>query len=107
MEHHTLKTEAGAGGFVTKSTTRTERFEVTVDSNLDYAIDLTVYAALPVSEDEALTVRLDTVPNPSDQNIEGRRGVVGWTKSIAPGDSTTIEYGWTLSWPEDKILQQR
>jgi uncharacterized protein (TIGR02231 family) len=107
LEHHTLKTEAGEGGFVTKSTTRTQRFEVTVDSSLDYAIDLTVYAALPVSEDEALTVRLETVPNPSDQNIEGRRGVTGWTKSIAPGASTTIEYGWTLSWPEDKLLQQR
>lgn len=107
LEHRVLNIEAGDSRFITAKDTRAERFEVLIDSYLDYAIGLTVYAALPVPEDEDLDVRLETVPTPSEQSVEGRRGVVGWTRSIAPGASQKITYGWTLRWPEDRELMQR
>lgn len=107
LEHRVLEVEAGDSRFITARDTRVERFEVLIDSYLDYAIDLTVYEALPVSEDEDLDVRLETVPAPTEQSVEGRRGVVGWTRNIAPGASQKISYGWTLRWPEDRELMQR
>lgn len=107
LEHRVLQFEAGDSRFITTKDTRAERFEVLIDSYLDHAIDLTVYEALPVSEDEDLVVQLQPVPGPTEQSIEGRRGVVGWTRTIAPGASQKISYGWTLRWPEDRELMQR
>lgn len=107
LEHRVLTIEAGDSRFITAKDTRVERFEVLIDSYLDYAIDLTVYDALPVAEDEDLDIRVDTVPAPTEQSVEGRRGVVGWTRSIAAGASQKIAYGWTLRWPEDRELMQR
>lgn len=107
LEHRVLQFEAGDSRFITTRDTRSERFEVLIDSYLDYAIDLTVYEALPVSEDEDLNVQVQSVPSPTEQSIEGRRGVVGWKRSIAAGASEKISYGWTLRWPEDRELMQR
>jgi uncharacterized protein (TIGR02231 family) len=107
LEHRTLETQAGDSGFVKSKETRRQKFEVLVDSYLDYDIDLTVYAALPVSEDEDLTVRVDAVPPVSEQSIEGRRGVVGWTLPMAAGSAKKISYGWEMRWPDDQILLQR
>ena len=107
LEHRVLQFEAGDSRFITARDTRSERFEVLIDSYLDYAIDLTVYEALPVPEDEDLDVQVQSVPSPTEQSVEGRRGVVGWTRSIAPGASEKISYGWTLRWPEDRELMFR
>ncbi len=107
LEHRVLQFEAGDSRFITTRDTRSERFEVLIDSYLDYAIDLTVYEALPVSEDEDLNVQVQSVPSPTEQSIEGRRGVVGWKRSIAAGASAKISYGWTLRWPEERELMQR
>ena len=60
-----------------------------------------------MSEDEDLNVQVQSVPSPTEQSIEGRRGVVGWKRSIAAGASEKISYGWTLRWPEDRELMQR
>jgi uncharacterized protein (TIGR02231 family) len=107
LEHRVVQKEAGDSRFVTAKDTRVERFEILIDSYLDYAIGLTVYEALPVPEDEDLDVRLEAVPSPTEQSVEGRRGVVGWKQNIAPGASQKINYGWTLRWPEDQDLLQR
>jgi uncharacterized protein (TIGR02231 family) len=107
LEHRVLQFEAGDSRFITAKDTRSERFEVLIDSYLDYAIDLTVYEALPVSEDEDLDVQVQSVPSPTEQSVEGRRGVVGWKRSIAAGASEKISYGWTLRWPEDRELMFR
>lgn len=107
LEHRVLNIEAGDSRFISAKDTRVEKFEVLIDSYLDYAIDLTVYEALPVSEDEDLDVRLEIVPSPTEQSVEGRRGVVGWTRNIAAGTSQKITYGWTLRWPEERELMQR
>lgn len=107
IDHRVLEFEAGDSRFITARNTRAERFEVQIDSTLDYAIDLTVFAALPVAEDEDLDIRLDTDPAPTGRAVEGRRGVVGWTRPLPAGASQTITYGWTLRWPEDRVLMQR
>lgn len=107
LEHRTKKIEAGDSGFVKSKETRKQSFEVLIDSFLDYDIDLTVYAALPVSEDEDLTVRLDSNPQPVDSAVEGRRGVAAWTLPMAAGAKETISYGWELRWPDDQQLLQR
>ena len=107
LEHRTLETQSGDSGFVKSKDTRRQKFELLVDSYLDYAIDLTVYAALPVSEDEDLTVRVDAIPPAAENSVEGRRGVVGWTLPMAAGAKEKISYGWELRWPENQQLLHR
>jgi hypothetical protein len=74
---------------------------------LDYAIDVTAYAALPISESEDLTIALETKPSPTETDIEGRRGVVGWSLPMEAGSTQKITYGWKLKWPEDQTLGRR
>ncbi len=107
VEHRTLKVEDGDRGIISSYNQKIEKYEVSIRSLLDYAIDVTAYAALPVSEAEDLTVTLDTSPQPTESNIEGRRGVVGWTIPMDAGATETINYGWTLKWPEDQQLGRR
>ncbi len=107
LEHRTLETQAGDSGFVRSKDTRRQKFELLMDSYLDYTIDLTVYAALPVSEDQDLTVRVDAIPPAVENSVEGRRGVVGWTLPMAAGAKEKISYGWELRWPENQQLLGR
>ncbi len=107
VEQRTLQVQDGDTGIISSYNQKIEKYEVSIRSLLDYAIDVTTYAALPVSEAEDLEVTLDTSPKPTEMNIEGRRGVVGWTIPMEAGATETINYGWTLKWPEDKQLGRR
>ncbi len=107
VEQRTLQVQDGDTGIISSYNQKIEKYEVSIRSLLDYAIDVTAYAALPVSEAEDLEVALDTNPKPTETNIEGRRGVVGWTVPMDAGSTETINYGWTLKWPEDKQLGRR
>jgi hypothetical protein len=107
LEKRTLEVQDGDTGIISSYNQKIEKYEVTVRSLLDYPIDVTAYAALPISESEDLTVDLDTSPAPTETDIEGRRGVVSWTLPMAAGSEETITYGWKLQWPEAELLGQR
>jgi uncharacterized protein (TIGR02231 family) len=107
LEKRTLEVQDGDTGIISSYNQKIEKYEVSIRSLLDYPIDVTTYTALPVSESEDLEVVLDTKPNPNEKDIEGHRGVVGWTLQMDANSTQTITYGWKLKWPEDQTLGRR
>jgi len=107
VERRIVQVQEGDTGLIKSYNQKIEQYEVTLRSLLDYPINLVAYAALPVSEAEDLKVTLDVTPKPSETDIEGRRGVVSWTLDMKPQSEQKISYGWTLKWPENKLIDRR
>ncbi len=93
----------GASAFENSTTTR-ERFVVRASNLTDRALPVVVYAAAPVSEDEKIEIELTTAPEPDEDRVEGRRGVLAWRFELAAAATNEIAFGWDIAWPEDDAI---
>ncbi len=102
-----LDKEEGDFGIIGTTNRRTEKFEITAQSVLPFAIPLTIYDRMPFSEEEDLEIEFTAQPKPSESDFEGKRGVQAWTLDLKPGGKQTIRFAYELQWPGDKqmILQ--
>lgn len=66
---------------------------------------VSVIDRIPVSENSAVTVEpLPTNTAPTERSVQDRRGVMGWTHELQPGEKREIRLGWRLRWPADREL---
>lgn len=105
VEHRTVSREDGDRGLITSSDSRSLRLETTFTSLLDYDIALRAYENTPVSEDEDLVIKEVMTPRPTERDIEGKRGVLRWDLEMKAGSKRTIQTGYDMTWPTDKILR--
>jgi uncharacterized protein (TIGR02231 family) len=107
VKRNVLERTDGDSGILTTSNDRAERFELSVESVLTYAIPVTLYDRVPYTEQEDLEISVDYLPEPSVKDVDGKRGVINWTFMLEPGQKQVVEFGYELSWPEDKQLEIR
>jgi uncharacterized protein (TIGR02231 family) len=107
VKRNVLERTDGDSGILTTSNDRAERFELSIESVLTYAIPVTLYDRVPYSEQEDLEITVDYLPEPSVKDVDGKRGVINWTFMLEPGQKQVVEFGYDLSWPEDKHLEIR
>ena len=69
----------------------------------DFPVNLLVADQTPYSETNAITVELlsQTTP-PSDTDPDGKRGLLDWRFSLAPGESKEIRLAYRMKWPADR-----
>ncbi|MGD9739026.1 MAG: mucoidy inhibitor MuiA family protein [Bauldia sp.] len=97
--------ETGERGLLTRMSTDERLYRLTVENLHDRAIEITVYDRVPVSEDERITVeQLDTTTEPTETDVDGRRGVLGWTYEYAPGETREIDNAYLVTWPADLTI---
>lgn len=90
-------------GFLGSSRTDTAEFKTVVKNLHDFPIRITVIDRIPVSEVNTITVEmLDTTTKPTDQTVEDRRGVMGWTYEYAAGEQKEIRLAYRVKWPSDR-----
>jgi uncharacterized protein (TIGR02231 family) len=60
---------------------------------------------VPVSENSAITVEMlkETTP-PTEKQIGDKRGVMGWTFEMKPGESRDVRVAWRMRWPADREI---
>jgi uncharacterized protein (TIGR02231 family) len=78
-------------------------YKVSVNSNHDKPYQISLYDVLPVPANEDIKVKsLGDLPTKTD--IEDKKGVVSWERELAPKKEFKLKYGYSVSYPEDRII---
>lgn len=96
--------ESGDYGILSTTNTRREGYRLSAQSLLAYDMEVTIYDRAPVSEDEDLEIETTASIDPTEQDVDGNRGVVAWTVDLAAGAEWEVAFGYTLWWPGEETL---
>ncbi len=78
-------------------------YKVSVNSNHSKSYPISISDVLPVASDENIKIkRLGETPTKND--VDDKKGVVSWDKTLVPKQEIKIKYGYSVSYPEDKII---
>lgn len=78
-------------------------YQVSISSQHNKPYPITLFDVLPVSSDENISVKkLGEVPNRID--IEDKKGVVSWTRTLAADKKIKLKYGYAVSYPEGRAV---
>jgi len=78
----------------------TREFVTSVKNLHAFPVKVQVIDRTPVSENAAIVVELApaTTP-PTDKQIGDRRGVMGWTLDLKPGEAKDVRLAYRMKWP--------
>ena len=78
-------------------------YQLSIHSNHDKPFEISLYDVLPVAANENIKVKLlgDT---PSKKDVDDKKGVMSWERTLKPKQDTKLKYGYTVSYPEDKVI---
>ena len=107
VNRSTLRREDGVSGVLTTSNDRVVEYALNVENVGSRAWDVIIYDRVPVSEQEDLLVDWSARPRPTDLDVQGRRGVLGWAFPLEGGTSKAIRLSYELQWPDGNELQIR
>jgi len=78
-------------------------YKISITSNHNKPFPISISDVLPVASDENIKVKsLGDLPTKRD--IDDKKGVVSWDKSLAPKSELKIKYGYSVSYPEDRNI---
>lgn len=97
------KAEGDRGLFVT-STQITEKAVLKVENLTDEFWPLHLMDQVPYSEQEDLQITYKADPAPTDENVEGQRGILAWDFDLGPKQTKEVKLDSVMTWPEGKVL---
>lgn len=95
----------GDRGLISKSNELDETVEIEIENLTGEAWPLRVIDRVPYSEQDALEVTWQADPAPTEQDVDGRRGVLAWEFELGAGETRMITLDHALEWPEGKVLR--
>jgi len=105
IRRDTLDQSEGGRGLISRSNQQVQQVEIEIENLTGESWPLQLRDRVPYSEQEDLQITWAATPQPSEENLDKRRGILAWDLEIAPGESRKIELETTLSWPEGMELQ--
>ena len=102
-----LSRNEGDEGFFNRSNVQRQVVEFGVTNVSDQPEDVRILYAVPYSEQDDLELDLTLSIAPSEENLDGRRGIHAWDLTVAPGETRTIRMEAEMSWPEGYDLYWR
>lgn len=99
------KRAEGDRGLIRTSTQREEVAVLEIENLTTESWTVHVEDGVPYSEQEDLEVSFAATPEPSETDVDGRRGVLAWDIDIAPGETRAITLTHTMRWPEGMELR--
>lgn len=100
------RNEAGDGLF-SRSNRQVQVVEFGVTNISDNEEEVRILYAVPFSEQEDLELDLSLSVPPSEQDVDGRRGIHAWDVTVGPSETRTIRMEAEMSWPEGYDLYWR
>jgi uncharacterized protein (TIGR02231 family) len=85
---------------------RVERlYRIEVENYHNRPMEITVLDQLPVTRDERIKVELlDDSSRPTEQDVNGRKGVMAWTYTMAAKEKRVTKFGYAVSYPEGEVV---
>lgn len=78
-------------------------YKISITSNHNKSFPISISDVLPVASDENIKVKsLGALPTKKD--VDDKEGVVSWDKTLAPKTELKIQYGYSVSYPEDRTI---
>lgn len=96
---------AGDRGILSKSNQQHEVTVLKVENLTQETWPLRLLAGTPYSEQDDLVIHTRMTPPPTETDIDGKRGVMGWQSDLGPGATTEVQLDTTLDWPAGQELQ--
>lgn len=100
-----LDRNEGDRGVITKSNEMTEEVRIEVENLTGEVWPLRLLDRVPYSEQEDLEITWTAQPRPTEEDVDGKRGVMAWEFEIAPGATQEIAVGHRIEWPEGMQLR--
>ena len=104
---HDLSRNEGDEGFFNRSNMQVQIVEFGVTNLSDRPETMRLIYAVPYSEQDDLDLDLELSMEPSEENLDGRRGIHAWDLTVEPGEIRTIRMEARMSWPEGYDLYWR
>lgn len=96
-----VKENQGTTGVFDRRNERRIADVMTVKSSHATTIDILVLEPSPVSTSDQIKVAANFDPTPSINPWEQRRGVVGWERSLKPGESARFAVTYAIEYPKE------
>lgn len=91
---------SGERGLLTRIAFTELEYRATIENGHARPIEITVVDRLPVADDERIVVdRLQQMTEPTEEDVDGRRGVIAWTYEYEAGEVREIINAYVISWP--------
>ena len=83
----------------------TREFVTSVKNLHAFPVKVQVIDRIPTSENVAIVVELApaTTP-PTEKQVGDKRGVMGWTLDLKPGESKDVRLAYRMKWPADREI---
>ncbi len=95
----------GDRGMISRSTELSEEVTIDVENLTGETWPVRVFDRVPYSEQEELAISWSASPRPSEEDTDGKRGVLMWKFDMKPGGKQAITLKHELEWPEGKVLR--
>lgn len=96
---------SGEEGVFTTSNKERSRFILSAKNLGGESRTVTLFDALPYTETEEIDIDLISSLPPTERDVDGRRGALAWTFTLAPGAEKVIEFGYDISWPDGRRME--
>ena len=78
-------------------------YQITLNNQHDKTYPIHLFDNVPVASHDDIKVAL-TGDAPTDKDIDDKKGVMRWERSLKANAETRIKYGYTVTYPEDKSV---
>ncbi len=95
----------GDRGILITSTQIEEKAVLQVENLTDEAWPVRLLDLVPYSEQEDLVISYTAEPAVTEENVDGRRGILAWDFDLVPRETKAINLTHVLSWPEGMELR--
>ena len=95
------KDQSNTTGLLTQRSERKVADLYTVTSFHKKPLDLLVLESSPVSTSDEIKTQATYTPQPTIETWEQRQGVIGWEKTIAPGETLKFGVEYSITYPKD------
>ncbi len=95
----------GDRGMISRSTELSEEVTIELENLTGETWPVRVFDRVPYSEQEELEISWSASPRPSEEDHDGKRGVLTWEFDMKPGAKQSVTLKHELEWPEGKVLR--
>lgn len=96
-----VKDKTGESGFISTVNVVERKFVTTVTNLHDFPMKVTIEDQIPYGAHEDIEVEMvDGTTKPTETNIDKKRGILAWEKTIEAKGEHVINFGYKVSWPE-------
>lgn len=103
-ELRTPEEQTGESGLINRKNQSIQTETLIVRNLTGEEWPLRIVDRAPVSKQEDLQISWDANPQPTEQDPDGRRGVLYWEAPIKPGETREINIQSDIRWPEGKEI---